>query len=68
MLYQVSRASNRSPNFKPCEEAVEIDTTDSNFKYAVAVNTLEELQSFITKYGDCIVGENYITIYDYYIE
>lgn len=68
MLYQIMRASRLSRDFKPCEEAIENIVPDSVSNYAVSINTLEELQSFIAKYGECVIGENHIIIYDYYLE
>jgi len=44
--------------------AYKIDASD----LTVNIDTLEELVEFIDKYGEIIMGKDFITIYDGYIE
>ena len=59
----------------PCEEAIKVMQEDGNVRreheWAVMIHDLATLETFIEKYGDCIInrkGVPSITIYDDYVE
>ncbi len=71
----VERASiaNYSNKGVPCDEAVQTggkQVARDTFVpvYSVTLNTLEELQAFIEKYGEVIISADKIVIYDDYVE
>lgn len=46
-------------------KASDLDDDSSNI---IEINTLEELMELISKEGRCVVDDNEIIIYDYYLE
>jgi len=69
MKYEIRRASSIFENESPCEEAFCNDNDLSRYRtFFININTLEELYSLIKKYGDIVIGEDKITIYDDYLE
>jgi hypothetical protein len=83
MIYIIRRASEIYGE-SPCKEATLKMFKDKNtlineerdvYKWSIEINTFEELNQFIEKYGDIIIIKNYggynapcIVIYDTYIE
>ena len=67
MLFKIKRTSTSiyraDRDKKPCEEAFQ-----SKGEWFIELSNLDELISFTTTYGSCIINENEIEIYDDYKE
>jgi hypothetical protein len=83
MIYIIRRAS-LHPGISPCEEATLkifkhkntlLNEESDEYEWSIEINTFEELNQFIEKYGDLVIYKDYggynapcIKIYDTYIE
>jgi hypothetical protein len=83
MIYILKRASEYNEK-SPCEEATLrmfkhkntlLNEESDEYKWSIEINTFEELNQFIEKYGDLVIYKDYggynapcIKIYDTYIE
>ena len=83
MIYILKRASEYNEK-SPCEKATLrmfkhkntlLNEESDEYKWSIEINTFEELNQFIEKYGDLVIYKNYggynvpcIKIYDTYIE
>ena len=54
--------------FQPCVDTYYGEFSKSDKKVDIEINTLEELMTFVGKYGRIVLGRNYIEIYDDYRE
>lgn len=61
--------------FKPCNDVyfksqgrLEPDSWDDNSKISIEINSLEELIAFVRKWGQIVLYEDEINIYDDYRE
>lgn len=69
MRFEVYRTSDYWSSTKPCEEAFEAGKNEWNeTMFCVEINTIEELMSFIDKYGAVVLKKESIEIYDDYRE
>lgn len=63
--FSIYRASDIFCETRPCDEAYQVEGGDTWF---VRFETLSEVMSFIGRYGEIVMREGEIVIYDYYIE
>lgn len=63
MEFSIRRTSTYWRKEPPCDEAVKKDSD-----WVVQINTLEDLVNFSHKYGQLILNEDFIEIYDDYRE
>lgn len=63
MEFTVTRTSEWSDK-SPCEECIK----NKENVWTVGINTLEELITFVQKYGTIVLDESHIEIYDDYRE
>ena len=69
MQYRISRASAIDTE-RPCEEAYKLPNKQGIYDcWYIDIDSLEQLQKFIDKYGDIIIYDfGLITIYDTWVE